>query len=227
MTDTQDTVVAVQPQPSSTPFPISQAIEEHLPLAQKVARMAYHRYGRKFEHDDLIGYAHLGLVKAAHQYAGLKYDIRQAIDFSLFAEKRIWRHIEWGRDQMAHVRRTQYRRIKRGQAAPLRWVRDGDDFCLADVLADDGDPADLAHLDAEQLMCWIRDQQPRSAEIVALRHDEELTWEEIAQRLGGTPNAASGLYRRAVNLLKWRFNESAYIRDDRTARRHRAERGAS
>lgn len=221
-----NTAVVVPTQSSSTPFNIAQAIEQYLPLVQKVARMAYHRYGRSFEHDDLVGYGHLGLVSAARKYAALEYDIRQAIDFAVYAEKRIWRSIEGGRDRMATIHRTHYLKIKRGEMARPKFVHDSEEFSLAEAISSipsgSDDPADQDSLAVDEMTAWLRSQNSLWSKVVELRVRRGMTFEQISKLLDRSPDAASSLYQRAVNLLRWKYNHATYRHDDRTARRHRS-----
>lgn len=224
MIDTQAIAVAVETQSTSTNFNIAQAIEEHLPLVQTVARMAYHRYGRNFEHDDLAGYGHLGLVSAARKYAAQSYDLRQAVDFTNFARKRIWRSIEIGRDRMATIHRTHYRLIKRGQMARPRFIREGEGYSLAQALAGaTGDGAECAAdcARADEMAAWLRQQNPLWSKVVDLHLHQGMTFERIGAVIGRSRGAASNLYRRAITILRWKYNPAAYRHDDRSARRRR------
>ena len=223
MIASQHSTLPVCAQSSSTPFDIAQAIEQHLPLVQKVARMAYDRYGRRFEHDDLVGFGHLGLVRAAHKYAALQYDIRQAIDFTIYAEKRIWRGIEGGRDRMATIHRWQYRRIKRGEIAAPKIVHESNEYCLADALTDEraadwSDPAPV-QTPVAAMLAWLEKTNPRAAQIIAGKLAGESS-EQIGQRLGISTNAVDNASRRTLNLLRWRYNPKALVRDDNAPRRH-------
>jgi RNA polymerase sigma factor (sigma-70 family) len=203
---------------------MSQAIEQHLPLAEKIARTAYHRYGRNYEHDDLVGYAHVGLCRAAAKYAVMEYDIRQTIDFGDFAEKRIWDSIEVGRDRMSRIHRDHYRKIKRGEMPAVKFVHDSETYTMAEAIAvNEGDDLDIADAaQAEMMIAWLRGQNEEWANVVHLHLHEGMTFEQISARTGGSRSAADSQYRRAIKILRWKFNPAAHVADDRTARRHRA-----
>jgi len=213
--------VAVCAQPTSTSFNVIQAIEQHLPLAQQIARIAYHKYGRNFEHDDLVGYGHLGLITAAKKYAALRYDIQQAVDFTVYVEKRIWRSIEVGRDHMAAIGRWHYRMIKRGQMAKPQFVRDGEDFSLANAVAVEWEEPKV-QTETEEMLQWLRQQNPLWARVVELHINQGLSHQQVGRVIGRSPTAASSMCSRAINLLRWKYNEDAYHHDDRTARRRKS-----
>lgn len=229
MNRTQSTSAPVQTQPSTSSFDITQAIEQHLPLVDKLARMAYRRFGGNFEHDDLVGYGHLGLVRAARKFAALEYDIRQAIDFVEWAKVRIWRNIVVGRDQMARVHRTHYRKIKRGEMAQPRFVRDGEDFSLADAVSTDAEELSLCmlkHSLTDEMIEWLRAQEPLWARVVDLHVRHNMQQADISKLIGRGPNAAGSIYFRAVNLIRSQYNPAAYRHDDRAGRKRKAQDAA-
>jgi RNA polymerase sigma factor (sigma-70 family) len=216
MSADQSTAVAVQPQPSSTSFDISQAIEEHLPLVQKIASAAYHRFGRNFDQDDLVGYGNLGLVRAARKFAGLEYSLREALDFSEYAQVRIWRNIKSGRDQMCRVHLALWRRMKRGEVQPVTVVTDGEAYTLADAIAsdDDNDRDDIdAGSRAAEMVAWLRKHKPLWADVMEL-HLQGLSFDRVGERLGITANSARGHHHRAIEALQWKHNPSAYRVED-------------
>jgi RNA polymerase sigma factor (sigma-70 family) len=202
-------------------FNISQAIEDHLPLADEIARKAFHRFGRNFEQDDLQGYAHLGLVRAARKYAGMEYTMRQAIDFTEYATVRIWRNVKNGRDSMATIHRTHYRMIKRGEMQQPKFVRDGEDYTLADCLIADDSREVTADLVTDEMMDSLRKQNSVWAQVVSLYYMQELAIEDIAAMTARSVNALRSILHRAINYLRLCFNESAYVLDDRTGRKQR------
>jgi RNA polymerase sigma factor (sigma-70 family) len=211
----QSTAVAVRPQPPSTSFNIAQAIEELLPLVQKIASAAYRRFGRNFDQDDLVGYGNLGLVRAARKFAGLEYSLRQALDFSDYAEVRIWRNIKNGRDQMCRVHLALWRRMKRGEVKPVTITTEGEVYTLANAIAAEAnEPDDLeAGCRADEMVAWLRKQKPLWADVMDL-HLQGLTFDRIGERLGITSASARGHHHRAIAALQWKHNPSAYRVED-------------
>ena len=202
MTTANVTSTAVETQVS---FDINQAIESHLPMAEKIATRAYYRYGKNYEKDDLQGYAHLGLVRAARKYAA-RYDIRQAIDFTAFCEKRIWRNIEQGRETM-HVGHGSVRMaVRRGQMSRPTFVHDTCDNMFADTLvSSEENPADLvASRDLPEL-AWLRKQNPAYHQVVELRFVYGLTWDQIATKLNRSTTSVDRSYRSGMKLLQWKY----------------------
>lgn len=205
----QNTAVAVCPQSPAAPFSIAQAIEQHLPTVQKIAGIAYHKFGRTFEQDDLVGYGHLGLVLAVRKYAALKHDLRQAVDFADFAKKRIWRSIETGRDQMATVGRDQYRAIKRGEMAKPRFCHESEKYTFANVLSIgevSSRETDTAQIKVDELVAWLQKQAPLGAKVVDLHCKRGKTMAQIGAEIGKSEEAVGGLYHRALNLLRGKCN---------------------
>jgi RNA polymerase sigma-70 factor (ECF subfamily) len=97
--------------------------------------------------------------------------------------------------------------IKRRRAVPFSALADdGEDF--AQTLADAQEPADetlerlLAH---ERAQAAIADLPPLQQQALSLRHDEELTFEEIAQVLKEPMNTVKSRYRRAILVLQKRL----------------------
>ncbi len=225
MIDVQSTPVSVCPQCPAT-FNIAQAIEDHLPLVKKIARWAYFKFSRKFEEDDLVGYGHLGLVRAAHQYAAMEQVLRETTDFEVLAKKRIWGNIEVGRDQMAAIHRKHYYKIKHGKMSAPSFVRDSEEFSLADAITDSREKPVEEAIDAKDMASWLRDRNPLYAKVVEL-HDQGMTTEQMSALIGRAPQAAKFMYHRAVNMLRQKYNPTAFRPDDRTARRHRAASLAS
>jgi DNA-directed RNA polymerase specialized sigma24 family protein len=222
MNAVESNAVGAATQSPSTTFSIAQAIEDHLPLVQRIARRAWHQYGRRFDHDDLVGYGHLGLVRAAHKYAALECDIRQALDFTDFAKKRIWGNIEVGRDQMAAIHRKHFYRIKRGEMPAPKFLHETDTYCLANVLAGAAEePADWP-VQTDEVEGWLQKRNPLGWRIVDLHIRQGMTLEQVSALVGRSPSATRAACFRAVNLLRRKYNPEAYRPDDRTGRRHRA-----
>jgi hypothetical protein len=188
------------------PFDISKAIEFHIPLARKIASIANRRYGCHYELDDLEGYANLGLVRAARKYSGLQDDLRQAIDFTAFCEKRIWRAIELGRDTMSTIHRAGYRMIRKGKMVRPTFLHDSDAYSLADsILSGGGNPADIAaSKDVDDRVAWLRKSHPLRAQIVDL-HTRGISLPEIGRRLGRTSAAVARQYRAGIAILRWKY----------------------
>ena len=215
MSADQSTAVAVPPQPPSTSFDIAQAIEQHLPLVQKIASAAYRRFGRNFDQDDLVGYGNLGLVRAARKFAGLEYSLRQALDFSEYAQVRIWRNIKNGRDQMCRVHLALWRRMKRGEVRPVTITTDGEVYTLANAIAAEAD--ELDDIDsgsrADEMVAWLRKHKPLWADVMEL-HLQGLSFDRVGERLGITASSARGHHHRAIEALQWKHNPSAYRVED-------------
>jgi RNA polymerase sigma factor (sigma-70 family) len=207
---------------SPASFDITAAIEQHLPLVDKVAGTAYWRWNRMFDRDDLVGYGRLGLVKAAQKYASLKYDIRQAIDFAAFAKTRIWWMINKGRSTMSTIHYSQYRQVKRGTMAMPTFVHEGEEYSLSESLYARPDDSLEAGERAEALAMsdWLAQQNPLYAQVVDL-HLQGLTIQQVAAQIGRSVGATTSLYNRAINLLRKNYNPAAYVPDNSTARHQR------
>jgi RNA polymerase sigma factor (sigma-70 family) len=202
-------------------FNISQAIEEHLFLADEIARKAFYRFGRNFEQDDLQGYAHLGLVRAARKYASMEYIMRQAIDFTEYATVRIWRNVKNGRDSMATIHRTHYRMIKRGEMQQPKFAHDDGEYTLAECLVADDQREETSDLITDEMVAALKKQNSAWAQVVSLYYLQELAIEDIAAMTARSVNALRSILHRAINYLRLCFNESAYVLDDRTGRKQR------
>ena len=70
----------------------------------------------------------------------------------------------------------------------------------ADTLSPSGEA--LAHEQAEALAQAVQRLPPDYRQVLALRHEEQLTFEEIGQRMQRTANAARMLWLRAVERLQ-------------------------
>jgi RNA polymerase sigma-70 factor (ECF subfamily) len=70
----------------------------------------------------------------------------------------------------------------------------------ADVLSPSGEA--VAHEQAEALARAVQRLPPDYRQVLALRHEEQLTFEEIGQRMQRTANAARMLWLRAVERLQ-------------------------
>ena len=191
-------------------FDISQAIESMLPCAKKLSEMYFHRYGRNYELDDLQGYAHLGLVWAARKYAAMSYDIRQAIDFSDFAEKRIRRNIEMGQSQMSTLHLYHFRMVKNGKMQAPGFVRDTEDYRLSDALVSpESDPSEASSsIEAgalvSSMLSWLRTTNPAWAQVVEMRM-QGLTDKAIERKTGMNEKSIWQRRARAMKALRERF----------------------
>jgi len=199
----QNTAVAVCPQSHAAPFSIAQAIEQHLPTVHKIARYGFYRYARRFEQDDLVGYGHVGLIFGLNKYAAMTYELRQAIDFTAYVEKHIWRGIEAGRDKMAPLTTGHYRAIKRGELPPVQFVHESEKYTFANVLSIgevSSRETDTAQIKVDELAAWLQKQAPLGAKVVDLHCKRGKTMAQIGAEIGKSEEAVGGLYHRALNL---------------------------
>lgn len=192
-----------------------QLIESHLPLAKKLAGIYHNRYGRKYELDDLEGYANLGLVWATRKYAGMKYDMRQAIDFTEFARKRIIRNIEGGQSRMSTIHLSQFRSIKRGEMAMPTFVHDTEDYRLSDALVSkEEDPAEIAAAQQDALsalvpgMEFLRSINPLWAQVYQM-HMNSFGFRLISEKTGETREVCAAIYRCCLDVLRWKYASTA------------------
>jgi RNA polymerase sigma-70 factor (ECF subfamily) len=58
------------------------------------------------------------------------------------------------------------------------------------------------HEEAEAVRAAVTRLPDHYREVIALRHQEDLPWEEVGRRLGRTPDAARMLWSRAVEALR-------------------------
>lgn len=192
-------------EPTPAPFDIRQAIEEHLPLVQRVARKAYRAFGCRFEHDDLVGYGHLGLVKACHKYAKLAPEAQQVTDLEKYIESRIWNGIAYGKDSMARIGRRDYGYIRRGQMEKPVFFSDGEDFRAVNQIAGRDPEPSLRHTkDAEAMLKWLRFINPLYAEVVEL-HAQGKPFSEIARITRHGKASVWEIYQRGMNELRWKY----------------------
>ncbi len=189
MTTAQATAVATEVQSPST-FDITQAITDHLPLVQRLAKKAYYRFARKYELDDLVGYGHVGLVIAARQYK-----LSDAISFEDFAAKRILAHIKTGRDQMSTVHRKHYDLVRTGKMTKPRFQRSSDDYRLIDCLDSE---RRTPSSDAE-----FRDEVESKLAVVRVRHCTRTAGLVLARLQGKTyRQAAKSVHMTAAAAIE-------------------------
>ena len=177
----ESTPVAVQTQSPATTFNLAQAVVDHLPMAKRMARSAFFRWGQSFDEDDLFQYASLGLVNAARQF-----DITKCADFTGFANV----HVRWalarGRDEMATIHRKAYKNILAGKWQKPVFVHDNEQHKIADaIVGAESDPFEVcaSQDEIDTRLSWLRTHNPREAEIVALRLEGK-TFPEAAKLMG-------------------------------------------
>ncbi len=224
MIASQNTVVSVCPQSTSSSTDAHQIIQKYAPMVPKIAKIAFGRYRRAFEQDDLEGCGYLGLVKAANKFMALAPQVRQGIDLDFYIEKRIWRGIESGRDGIAIIHRYHYQLIQRGQMAQPKFLHDSEDFCLADAISTEAEPS-LKHNIEEPvglMLDWLRKQNPAWARAVEMRVHQNMTFVQLGKAINRTPSGAASLYFRALNLLRWKYNPAKYKADDHARRQRKA-----
>ena len=201
MTLAQATAVAVESQVPAASFNFQQAIEDNLPMAKRMAKSAFFRWGCNFDQDDLEGYANLGLVNAATQY-----DITKAADFTGFANV----HIRWalsrGRDEMAVLKKKNYKAAMAGKMKKPTFIHEGGEgkFSLASALVSD-DSREIEQRDASEdissMLTWLQGHNPQAADLMRLVLQGK-SIPQIAALQGKNVLAVHSQYHRA--LVQWR-----------------------
>ena len=108
-------------------------------------------------------------------------------------------------NNVANFTRHYRQRAKRevGREVPLEAggsSHERGDGLAADMLSPSGQA--VAHEQAEALARAVQRLPPDYRQVLALRHEEQLTFEEIGQRMQRTANAARMLWLRAVERLQ-------------------------
>jgi RNA polymerase sigma factor (sigma-70 family) len=216
MTTAQAIAVAPESQVPAASFNFNQAIEDNLPMARKMAKNAYYKWGCNFDQEDLEGYANLGLVTAAR-----KFDIRQAVDgktFATFAKMYIHWAIKIGRNQMAVIHAKQYKAVLAGKMSKPKFVHEGEDYCLADALfSKEEDPfeaaafkeevearlASLSELTAEteSKLSALHKHSPDQAKVMRYRLEGK-TAPQIAALIGRSTTATNSIIYRAEASMR-------------------------
>jgi hypothetical protein len=107
---------------------------------------------------------------------------------------------------MATIHRRGYRAIKRGDMIRPSIVHDDVDYSLANAIAGtEEDPYVAAESqDVDEKVAWLRKDKPLLAQVVDL-HVRGVSLPDIGKKLGKTTRAASRLYGRGINLLRWKY----------------------
>jgi DNA-directed RNA polymerase specialized sigma24 family protein len=122
---------------------------------------------------------------------------------------------------MATIHRTHYRMIKRGEMQQPKFVRDGEDYNLADALVADDSREQIADLITDEMLDCLKNQNSVWAQVVSLYYMQEMAIEDIAAMTARSVAALRSILHRAINYLRLCYNESAYVLDDRTGRKQR------
>lgn len=176
-------------------------VEHNLRL---VAHIIKKYYSNVSDHEDLVSIGTIGLIKAINTF-----DPDKKIKLSSYAsrciENEILMHFRCGRKSAQDVSLNE----------AIDTDKDGNPLSLIDVLADDEnftDKVDL-RLNSEKLTEYLKSElSERERRIIILRYglsgEDPLTQREVAKELGISRSYISRIEKRALSLLRKRFEKS-------------------
>lgn len=183
-------------------------IEHNLRL---VAHIVKKYYSGPVEQDDLISIGTIGLIKAVSTF-----NSRKGIRLATYAARCIDNEI------LMHFRNLKKSAQDVFISDPIDTDKEGNALTLQDVIADEGDIANDIDLKikSEQVRRYMAESlDDRERVIIELRYGldgrDELTQREVAQRLGISRSYVSRIEKKALELLRGRFEN----RDSRRLRR--------
>jgi RNA polymerase sigma factor for flagellar operon FliA len=178
-------------------------VRQHLPAARRLARRIAARSGRvgPGARDDVEQEAALAVIEAARHY-----DPSAGVPFGAYAMRRVrWRVVDYLRSQSVRARHELAEPGGTGAGSGGR----SDDAAeeLRRALADAADESRLSDVENEairrvllsELEALVAALPERDRQILALRWDEELTFQEIGVLLGMDP---SSVWERHARLLR-------------------------
>ena len=163
-------------------------IEHNLRL---VAHIIKKYYSNSTDQEDLISIGTIGLIKAVSTF-----DHKKGCRFATYGSRCVENEILMHFDE------------------PVDSDKDGNQLCLIDIIADGEDVADKIELSirSEQLYRYIESSlDERERQIVTLRYglfgQPQLPQREVAKRLGISRSYVSRIEKKALKLLKDRFDK--------------------
>lgn len=152
-------------------------VEHYIGFLYSTARKFARKYNQEF--DDMVTFASMGMIRGVETYDRVKHP--GVAPTTLLA----WR--VWG-TMLDELRRRWV------QAGRIGFVNTGDDFPL---LGKDAPEREAGFTELLDLCCDERERQ-----VVDLRCREDLTWRQIAKRVGLSPQWCTTLFDRGVDKIR-------------------------
>ena len=175
-------------------------IEHNLRL---VAHIIKKYYSNSTDQEDLISIGTIGLIKAVSTF-----DHKKGCRFATYGSRCVENEI------LMHFRSQKKSANDIHFDEPVDSDKDGNQLCLIDIIADGEDVADKIELSirSEQLYRYIESSlDERERQIVTLRYglfgQPQLPQREVAKRLGISRSYVSRIEKKALKLLKDRFDK--------------------
>lgn len=175
-------------------------IEHNLRL---VAHIIKKYYSNSTDQEDLISIGTIGLIKAVSTF-----DYKKGCRFATYGSRCVENEI------LMHFRSQKKSANDIHFDEPVDSDKDGNQLCLIDIIADGEDVADKIELSirSEQLYRYIESSlDERERQIVTLRYglfgQPQLPQREVAKRLGISRSYVSRIEKKALKLLKDRFDK--------------------
>lgn len=175
-------------------------IEHNLRL---VAHIIKKYYSNSADQEDLISIGTIGLIKAVSTF-----DHEKGCRFATYGSRCVENEI------LMHFRSQKKSANDIHFDEPVDSDKDGNQLCLIDIIADGEDVADKIELSirCEQLYRYIESSlDERERQIVTLRYglfgQPQLPQREVAKRLGISRSYVSRIEKKALKLLKDRFDK--------------------
>ena len=191
---------SVFPKPLSAKAAKDKLIEHNLRL---VAHIIKKYYSNSTDQEDLISIGTIGLIKAVSTF-----DHKKGCRFATYGSRCVENEI------LMHFRSQKKSANDIHFDEPVDSDKDGNQLCLIDIIADGEDVADKIELSirSEQLYRYIESSlDERERQIVTLRYglfgQPQLPQREVAKRLGISRSYVSRIEKKALKLLKDRFDK--------------------
>ena len=175
-------------------------VEHNLRL---VAHIIKKYYSNSTDQEDLISIGTIGLIKAVSTF-----DHKKGCRFATYGSRCVENEI------LMHFRSQKKSANDIHFDEPVDSDKDGNQLCLIDIIADGEDVADKIELSirSEQLYRYIESSlDERERQIVTLRYglfgQPQLPQREVAKRLGISRSYVSRIEKKALKLLKDRFDK--------------------
>jgi RNA polymerase sporulation-specific sigma factor len=175
-------------------------IEHNLRLVAHIIKKYYSGYS---DQDDLISIGTIGLIKAVNTF-----DSSKGIRLSSYAARCIENEV------LMYFRSARKSAQDISMNEPIDTDKDGNALTLMDTMASDDDIVENidCKIKSEQLRKYIDEVlEPRERTIIRLRYgldgSRPLTQREVAQRLGISRSYVSRIEKKALLLLRRRFNK--------------------
>ena len=174
------------------------------PLSAKEERECFERMAQGDKAaKDLISIGTIGLIKAVSTF-----DHKKGCRFATYGSRCVENEI------LMHFRSQKKSANDIHFDEPVDSDKDGNQLCLIDIIADGEDVADKIELSirSEQLYRYIESSlDERERQIVTLRYglfgQPQLPQREVAKRLGISRSYVSRIEKKALKLLKDRFDK--------------------